>query len=282
MKGDYTMRFHSNKDFNANLPHSSLRKFVSYYNVVFPKQNMFTEHYTLMPNACGTLSIVFNGNEVIAELWGASISPVMLGREPDRYQVLLLIQLYPCGLYQLTNLHQTEFVDKRIRLKDVDKDLSDSLCQAFETAHDIPELFSMCDRILYSRMGYNVVSGTLLEATNKILNSHGHMSVSEIARMVGYSDRQLNRLFLMQIGMSIKSYARLVRFNYVLRHIHQSQCFFTELAQQAGYFDQQHFDKDFRSISGYSPKTYRQKMSDFYYDETEIFDKIIERKEDLK
>lgn len=273
------MYFHSERDFNVSPPHDMLKKYVLYYNVVFPKQNMFAEHYTLMPNACGTLSIAYNGNDVLAELWGASATPNLLGGEPNQYHVMLLIELSPYGLYQLTNFHQAEFTDKRISLEDVDKELSALLCQAFETANNITELFCMCDRILYRRMEYNVVSNALFVATNTILDSHGQLFVTELARKVGYSDRQLNRLFLMQIGMNVKKYACLTRFNYVLKHIQQSPCFFATLAQQAGYFDQSHFDKDFRAISGVSPKTYLETMSDFYYDGTEIFN-TISQKED--
>lgn len=268
------MHFHSDRDFNASPPHALLKKYVFYYNVVFPKQNMFAEHYTIMPNACGTLSIAYNGNEVLAELWGASATPTLLGREPNQYQVMLLIQLSAYGLYQLTNVHQAEFTDKRISLKDIDKELSALLCQAFETANNIPELFCMCDRVLYRRMEYNVVSDALFVAANTILDNHGHIVVSELASKVGYSDRQLNRLFLMQIGMNVKSYARLTRFNFMLKQIQQSPCFFATLAQQAGYFDQSHFDKDFKAISGVSPKTYLEKMSDFYYDAAETFNII--------
>lgn len=268
------MYFHSDKDFNTSPPNALLMKYVLYYNVVFPKQNMFKDHYTLMPNACGTLSIAYNGNDVLAELWGASATPNLLGGEPNQYHVMLLIQLTPYGLYQLTNYHQAEFTDKRISLKDVDKELSALLCQSFETANNITELFCMCDRILYHRMEYNVVSNALFVATNTILDSHGQILVSELAKKVGYSDRQLNRLFLMQIGMNVKKYARLTRFNYVLKHIQQSPCFFATLAQQAGYFDQTHFDKDFKAICGVSPKTYLEKMSDFYYDGPDIFNTI--------
>lgn len=34
--------------------------------------------YTLMPNVCGTLSLAFNGNAIIAELGGALFNPSMI------------------------------------------------------------------------------------------------------------------------------------------------------------------------------------------------------------
>lgn len=271
------MLVHSDMDFNVSLPHATLRKYVQYYNLVFPKNNMFAEHYTLMPNACSTLSIAYNGTDVLVELWGASTIPNLLGEEPNQYQVMLLIELSPFGLYQLTKLNQADFTDKRILLKDVDKELSDLLCQTFESANSMKELFCMCDQILYRRMEYNLVSNAVFATTNTIMDRHGQIFVRELARKVGYSDRQLNRLFLTQIGMSVKGYVRLIRFNYMLQHIQQSTCSLAALAQQAGYFDESHFDKDFRSISGVSPKQYLEKMSDFYYDESEIFNTILQK-----
>ncbi len=78
-----------NKQFNMFPSHVGLRKYIQYYNIVFPSKDVFTEHYMLMPNACGTLSLAFDGNTVIAELWGASLTPILLGTEPNTYNVLM-------------------------------------------------------------------------------------------------------------------------------------------------------------------------------------------------
>ncbi|MDR1002042.1 MAG: helix-turn-helix domain-containing protein [Oscillospiraceae bacterium] len=267
------------RQFNLFPSHIELRKYIQYYNIVFPQNNIFTERYTLMPNACGTLSLAFDGNAIIAELWGASLTPVLLGAEPNRYNILMLIQLSPYGLYQITRQSQAEFADKRLSLEDIDSELFLLLQQAFAASKTVSDLVNTCEKILYKRMEKHVVSDYLLLATQAICDSHGQIQVSEAARQSGYSERQLNRLFLTQIGMNIKNYARLIRFNYVLKHIQKSPCFFASLSQQAGYFDQAHFDKDFKAISGVSPRDYMKTMSDFYYDGTEIYD-TISSKED--
>ena len=57
--------------------HAGLREYILNYNLVFPENDTFTTRYTLMPNACGTLSLSFDGTDVIAELWGASVAPVL-------------------------------------------------------------------------------------------------------------------------------------------------------------------------------------------------------------
>jgi AraC-like DNA-binding protein len=267
------------KQFNMFPSHVELRKYILYYNIVFPERNTFREQYTLMPNACGTLSLAFDGDAVIAELWGASLTPVLLGMEPNNYHVLLLIQLSPYGLYQITRQSQAEFADKRLSLIDIDNELFHSLQQAFVASKTVTDLVNTCEAILYRRMEKHIVSDSLLLATKVISDSHGQVGVKEVARQSCYSERQLNRLFLTQIGMTAKSYARLTRFNYVLKNIQKSPCFFAALSHQAGYFDQAHFDKDFKAISGVTPQEYLKTMSDFYYDGMEIYD-IISSKEE--
>lgn len=258
------------EQFHILLPHIALRKYIQYYNIAFPQNNIFLPQYTIMPNACATLSFAFDGSSVRAEVWGATTMPVPLGAEPNRYHMLLLIQLLPYGLYQITGRNQAEFADKRFWLADVDSGLCRSLHQAFVTAENAIDLVNACDNILYRRMEKNIVSDALLLADTLISNSYGQIKVKEVARQTCYSERQLNRLFLAQVGMNMKNYARLTRFNYVLKHIQKSPCFFSALSQQAGYFDQAHFDKDFKAISGVSPRDYLKTMSDFYYDGTEI------------
>ncbi len=266
------MNIKSNSQFNVIPPHVGLRKYILFYNIIFPGSVIFTEHYTLMPNACGTLSLAFDGNTILGELWGASMTPTLLGAEPNRYRVLMLIQLSPYGLYQITRQSQAEFADKRVSLKDADCELFYSLQHAFTRTGNVTDLVAACDNILYRRMEQQVVSDALLLATQTIENEHGQIQVREVARQACYSERHLNRLFLAQIGTNIKSYARLVRFNYVLKNMKKSPCFFATLSQQAGYFDQAHFDKDFKSISGVTPQIYLEKMSGFYYDGTETLD----------
>ena len=262
------------KQFNMFPSHVGLRKYVQYYNIVFPSKDTFTAHYTLMPNACGTLSLAFDGTVVIAELWGASLTPVFLGMEPNSYHVLMLIQFSPYGLYQITRQSQAEFADKRLALEDIDNELFHLLYQAFLMSKTATDLANICEKILYRRMEKHVISDALLLASTVISDSHGQVQVKEVARQSSYSERQLNRLFLAQIGMNIKDFARLTRFNYVLKHIQTSPCFFAALSQQARYFDQAHFDKDFKAISGVTPQKYLKTMSDFYYDGTEIYDTI--------
>lgn len=164
-----------------------------------------------------------------------------------------------------------------LTLADIDHELFNALHQAFLASKTITSLIITCEQILHRRMEKKVVSDALLLATEMISEHYGQIQVKEISRQVHYSERQLNRLFLAQIGMNVKDFVRLTRFNYVLKHIQKSPCFFAALSQQAGYFDQAHFDKDFKVLSGITPQKYLKTMSDFYYDGMEIYNIILSK-----
>ena len=109
------------QQFNSFPSHLGLRKYVQYYNIVFPAKDTFNAQYTLMPSACGTLSLAFDGIDVSAELWGASLRPVVLGEEPNDY-CLLLVQISPHGLYQITRQNlEYPWGQRDFRLYDPDK-----------------------------------------------------------------------------------------------------------------------------------------------------------------
>lgn len=145
------MRIKKLKPYNLVRPHPGLGKYVSFYNVVFPDGQRFTPQYTLMPQACGTLSLAFHGDSFLGEMWGASITPTQLGTEPDQYSILLLIQFSAYGLYQITRQNQSEFTDKRVLLEEIDDDLYKELWQAMERAETVKDLTDACDCIFYRR-----------------------------------------------------------------------------------------------------------------------------------
>jgi AraC-like DNA-binding protein len=51
--------------------------------------------------------------------------------------------------------------------------------------------------------------------------------------------------------------ARLYRFEYVLKSIASSHTIdWTQIAQESGYYDQSHLNKDFVAFTGHSPTDY--------------------------
>lgn len=255
---------------NISIPHIGLRHCISFYNMVVPEKNMFSDQYTIVPDINGTIAVFYDGNKMVAEVWGTSTQSYIIGEEPNHFRQLLLIELSPTGLYRLTGFNQSEFTNKRIDLALISPSLSLCLCNAFEKANTISDLIQLLDKILLDYIGTHELKSEFIIVSNKIKSSFGLTSVRELAQLAHYSERHLNRMFLMYAGVNIKTFSRLIRFNQTIRMLHKTSGSFSELSEQCGFYDQSHFIKDFKAICGVTPEIYVKNMSDFSYTQDNV------------
>jgi AraC-like DNA-binding protein len=95
-------------------------------------------------------------------------------------------------------------------------------------------------------------------ALRQFVASGGAATVERSARAAGCSIRQVERLFAEQVGLSPKAVARVLRFQAALgRLMHDPQAALVSVAAEAGYYDQAHFIRDFRAMTGGVPRGYR-------------------------
>jgi transcriptional regulator GlxA family with amidase domain len=93
----------------------------------------------------------------------------------------------------------------------------------------------------------------LYNAIEKILQEFGVLNIEQDLD-TGISQRQLRRLFEFYIGDTAKTFAKVVRFQNILRakpssqSLRQNKLFF-----DAGYYDQAHFIKEFKNFYGVTP-----------------------------
>lgn len=83
-------------------------------------------------------------------------------------------------------------------------------------------------------------------------------TVSDVTAQIGMSGRRFAGRFRDEVGLTPKLYCRVQRFQDALRRLHRrsSQLDLADLAYACGYFDQAHFNHDFRDFSGISPTAY--------------------------
>lgn len=90
---------------------------------------------------------------------------------------------------------------------------------------------------------------------------HPTRSVGQLAGELGLSARQLERLFRAQLGMPAKKLARLHRIGMARDLVKtRRDLSLTDIGLIAGYYDQAHFIKDFRSVSGMTPGEYQRRQ----------------------
>ncbi|HKY38969.1 MAG TPA: helix-turn-helix domain-containing protein [Polyangiaceae bacterium] len=97
-------------------------------------------------------------------------------------------------------------------------------------------------------------SSTHAARISAIVSELERLSVSELAKRMGCSPRQLQRRWRHYVGMTPRAYKRLARAQIVLAAIAQSERVdWKKLAESAGYADHAHLVRDFAAIMGVSP-----------------------------
>jgi transcriptional regulator GlxA family with amidase domain len=86
--------------------------------------------------------------------------------------------------------------------------------------------------------------------------------VDEIARGVGLSSRQLERLFRKAVGKSIQKFSRELRVFYGLWLLASSGKTITTVAAESGFSDISHFNRQFRATFGCAPSMIRREGTD--------------------
>jgi AraC-like DNA-binding protein len=96
----------------------------------------------------------------------------------------------------------------------------------------------------------------------------GNINIKTAAAHLNISCRQLERKVLETIGATPKEFSKVIRFQKALaikQFSNDLDC--TSLAYKCGYYDQSHFIKEFKSITGLTPQNYFQwtkAYSDYY------------------
>lgn len=103
---------------------------------------------------------------------------------------------------------------------------------------------------------------------NEIIKSNGDIKLSELSILTGYSQRYLNKKVHEDFGMNPKSLIRFIRFqksiNDLIKTLNDVHCIDTAL--DSGYYDQSHFNKEFKQLSGLTPTHYIENLLLHSYD----------------
>lgn len=103
------------------------------------------------------------------------------------------------------------------------------------------------------------------EALTIIEECSGEVSLKEIAGKLNTTDRTLRNQFHRSVGCAPKEYIDLVKLKGAIYKMKFSDSNLTNISHESNYFDQAHFIKTLKRVTGKSPKSLREDMPDFRF-----------------
>lgn len=129
---------------------------------------------------------------------------------------------------------------------------------ALEATPDIDAQARLLDAFFRAELRLPSAFESFERALARASESNGAATVEEMAAAAGVTVRHLERLLARYLGIAPKVLARILRFQTALKALMRDPgCTLGDVAAAAGYFDQAHFVKDFKRLSGGVPRGYR-------------------------
>jgi AraC-like DNA-binding protein len=175
-----------------------------------------------------------------------------------RHQWFFGVVLQPAAVRKLLHAPSGTFLNAVTDLELVDKAFTPLWHEVADSAN-FQERVSIIEQWVITR----VTSIHQQEMTlSGFLTSPDELStVARLAERVCYSPRQLQRKAHELFGMPPELLLRYKRYRQALYHLHTSTDTLTKIAYQCGYYDQAHFNREFKEYTGLTPGTYRRKRS---------------------
>jgi methylphosphotriester-DNA--protein-cysteine methyltransferase len=217
----------------------------------------------VLPNGFLELVLTFDQVHELAGAKGLSVIPrisfsglranpfVLV--HPARCDTLGII-LRPAGAYALLAQPLGHVTELTVDGRDVLGSRVDELFERCAAAHPIAARFALVVRWLEERLARaKAPDPAIAWIAAEIERGDSEVRVGALRKATGLSRERLVTRFREQVGVAPKLYARLVRFRGVLEQLRLAPASLTDVALDAGYYDQPHMNADFREFAGISP-----------------------------
>jgi AraC-like DNA-binding protein len=195
-----------------------------------------------------------------SRLYGFHENPFEVNLKSSLDQVCILF--HPGALRAFTNLPFEELLKSSNAFDIIFKGSNNLFFEEIFNEDNELKRATILKRFLKSKLLPGALSAYATEALNLMKSSSNqNLRIEEVARRFAMDPATLYRLFLTSVGQSPKMFQKTVRFRTALNYMMDiSRESLTDVAYLSQYYDQAHFIKDIKSLTGFAPKQLRKKL----------------------
>lgn len=205
----------------------------------------------------GKLSLVRESKEVpleVSGLTGIHDQYRMFRNTPDTGSVLVYFQEGGAAAFFSEPIHllfgESVSLDN-FMLRSELLILEEKLCEASSDADKI----RVVEQFLISRMKPLPPDKLVMEALAIIYRNNGNLRIKTLAEQLHTSQSPLEKRFRRIVGTTPKKFASILRLKYAIRQFNPDTPL-TDLGYAAGFYDQAHFIKEFKTFTGSTPDNF--------------------------
>jgi AraC-like DNA-binding protein len=198
----------------------------------------------------GAASASHRCTSFVAGLHGAPVFTEHAGHQHG-----IEVRLAPLAARRVFRVPMDEMANRVVALEDL---LGSDANRLVERLHDAPAWatrFALLSDFIARRLeGSRAPSPGVAWAWARLRQTDGAAPIASLAAELGWSRRHLAAQFRDQVGVTPKLLARILRFDRaiaLLRHAEPER--WAQVAYDCGYYDQAHFNRDFREFAGSTP-----------------------------
>ena len=199
----------------------------------------------ILPDACIDIVIDFVSNTISFAGFSKETKDFKLDKKID----YMGVRLKPSIFGVLFNVSADRVMDEEIAFSDIEKEVN---------IDRILDLKNTNERIEYLK-GYILQKAKeqreipFMEVVEKLYENPKEQSVTEIAKKLGYNERNLYRVFKANFGVSPKVLLNILRLHLCLTLMLEEKMNLIDIALFCGFYDQSHFIKEIKRYTGISP-----------------------------
>jgi len=255
--------------YNEIAPSPQLMPFIKCFWVLEDKaHNGVGELQKVLPDACPELIIHYgdrfrirSGENIRQQPYAFLFGPITRHIEigPSGSTGMIAARFYPGALSAFLSSPVKQVTDRYVPLRSLfgaEARVLERSLRAYGSFHE--QMVGLLEGFLLSKLSPQEFTPVLKQATlRQIADQQQAVKIEALSKQLNIGRRHLERKFNDQVGMTPRLFLRIVRFQNIFRIIRNKPVKnLTDLTYRAGYFDQSHFNRDFKAFTGMSPKDY--------------------------
>lgn len=123
---------------------------------------------------------------------------------------------------------------------------------------DIDERFRIVEDFLIREFQSQMaINPCVAFAVGEMTERPDAISIAKMNARIGYSQKHFTEMFRRQVGVTPKSYLKIMRFQKAVRTIDAADNIdWGQISLECGFYDQSHFINDFKHFAGFTPEQY--------------------------